>query len=68
MGMMTAGFMYNLVLVFYICYFMIPPVSLLTVIVVYCVTSIPFFGSWLLGMLGKRRKLADMLDETQANS
>ena len=57
----VVGGLLTIVLSVYVCYLM-KPVDMLTFMVVYCTSSAPFYGSMLLGLLGKKRQLADMAE------
>ena len=57
-GLAVTGALLTLVLTGYVCYLM-KPVDMLTFVLSYCVVCAPFYGTMLLGMLGKKRQLTD---------
>lgn len=65
-GLAVVGSLLMLVLAGYVCYLM-KPVDMLTFVVVYCTIIAPFCGAMLLGLLGKKRQLADVAEARTSN-
>ena len=65
-GLATVGLLLTLVITGYVCYLM-KPVDMLTFALSYSAVCVPFYGTILLGTLGKKRQLVDAAEVRASN-